>query len=349
VLSREPHRADPPYGTVQVVIDGVFGAFPSLWTSRSDLTTLFPPETYPGVTNALGVSAVDTTTLANGVHTIAWVVTANNGQADGIGSRYFTVANGSGLSSSNLVASGFSRKIPAAAFRLKAEATALVGRRGWDVTAPLRTYEADADGRVTIQSEELDRIELHVGEGATGSLRVGGALGSLPIGSYLDPATGIFTWQPGVGFVHAYDFVFGRCDGSRCQRRDVRIVLNPKTSTRAGPQVVIDSPRSQEDVAQPFVVAGWAIDLDGEAGTGVDTLHVWAYPADGGDPIFVGPTAYGGARPDVAAVFGDRFTKSGYGITVESLPPGTYDLAVFAWSTVQGTFVPAKLVRVRVR
>ena len=48
-------------------------------------------------------------------------------------------------------------------------------------------------------------------------------------------------------------------------------------------------------------------------------------------------------------MFGDRFTKSGYGITVESLPPGTYDLAVFAWSTVQGTFVPAKLVRVRVR
>ena len=31
------------------------------------------------------------------------------------------------------------------------------------------------------------------------------------------------------------------------------------------------------------------------------------------------------------------------------LPAGTYDLAVFAWSTVHRTFVPAKLVRVRVR
>lgn len=85
--------------TVQVVIDGVLGALPSGWTSRSDLTALFPAATYPGVTNALGVSTFDTTTLSNGVHTIAWVVTADNGQADGVGSRYFTVANASSQSS----------------------------------------------------------------------------------------------------------------------------------------------------------------------------------------------------------------------------------------------------------
>ena len=91
-----------------------------------------------------------------------------------------------------------------------------------------------------------------------------------------------------------------------------------------------------------------AVDLDDEVGTGVDTLHVWAYPAEGGDPIFIGPTTYGGARPDIAAVFGDRFKNSGYGIMVESLPPGTYDLAVFAWSTMRHGFVPATVVRVTV-
>jgi hypothetical protein len=51
----------------------------------------------------------------------------------------------------------------------------------------------------------------------------------------------------------------------------------------------------------------------------------------------------------VAAIFGPQFTKSGYGLIVDSLSPGTYDLAVFAWSTVQGRFVPAKVVRVTVR
>ena len=96
-------------------------------------------------------------------------------------------------------------------------------------------------------------------------------------------------------------------------------------------------------------------------------MHVWAYRAtcggttclpaeaqgakagDGATPIFLGAAAYGGARPDVAAVFGDRFKNTGYGIIVDSLAPGTYDLAVFAWSTVQQGFVPAKIVRVTVR
>jgi hypothetical protein len=34
---------------------------------------------------------------------------------------------------------------------------------------------------------------------------------------------------------------------------------------------------------------------------------------------------------------------------VNGLPHGNYDLAVFAWSSVSGGFVPAKVVRVTVR
>jgi hypothetical protein len=309
---------------------------------------LFPAATFPGVTNALGVSTFDTTTLSNGVHTIAWVVTADNGQADGIGSRYFTVANGSGPSTS--ITSLASRNADAQyVSRLTPETTQLSGRRGWDITAPLRTYAAGADGRVTVQAEELDRIELHVGAGTAGYLRVGDGLQPLPIGSHLTPA-GIFTWTPGVGFVHAYDLVFV----GPTARREVRIVLESKRSTRVGPQVAIDAPGPAApgepiQVQQPFTIAGWAIDTDSDAGTGVDTLHVWAYPLDGGAPIFLGATAYGGERPDVGAIFGDRFTPSGYGQTVNGLTPGGYDLAVFAWSTVQGRFVPAKVVRIIVR
>ena len=140
-------------------------------------------------------------------------------------------------------------------------------------------------------------------------------------------------------------------------RHDVRVVLNPKGSNRVGPQTIIDLPIPPEGgsyrVTERIVVAGWAADLDATADRGVDAVHVWAYPvtAEGGhgSPIWIGAAAYGGARPDVAAIYGDRFRDTGYGIIVRGLAPGTYDLAVFAYSTVAGGFVPAKTVRVTVR
>jgi hypothetical protein len=182
---------------------------------------------------------------------------------------------------------------------------------------------------------------------------VGDSLTPLPIGSSLNAATGAFTWIPGVGFVGTYDLVFVRWSGGQAvARQEVRIVLNPKGSNRVGPQTVIDVPSLTQGTAvvgPSFVLAGWAADLDSTVDRGVDTVHVWAYPATGDDPIWIGAATYGGARPDVAAVYGDRFLTTGYGITVQGLAPGTYDLAVFAYSTVTGGFVPAKTVRVTVR
>jgi hypothetical protein len=229
----------------------------------------------------------------------------------------------------------------------------LAGRRGFDLDAPWRTYQANAHGQVVVHGEELDRFELAVGA-ARGYLRTPGGLRPLPIGSRLEAATGVFTWQPGVGFVGAYEFVFV----GEASRRDVRIVLHPRGSTRVGPQVVIDTPGAGAVTAAPFVIAGWAADLDDEVETGVDAVHVWAYPvsttcADGqavchDAPIFLGAATGGGRRPDVAAVYGARYLRSGYGLWVRDLAPGTYDLAVFAWSTVQGGFAPARTVRVEV-
>ena len=206
----------------------------------------------------------------------------------------------------------------------------------------MRRFRPDASGLVTVHAEEIDRIELHLADTQStasprsyrGYLRAGADLLPLPIGSSLDAATGELTWQPGVGFVGTYDFVFIRStDGHAVARQEVRIVLHPKASGRVGSQIVIDTPTRQQDVGQPFVIAGWAIDLDDEVGTGIDTLHVWAYPLAGGDPIFVGAAAYGGARPDVAALHGNRFKPSGFSLTVQGLTPGNYDLAVFGWST----------------
>ena len=83
--------------------------------------------------------------------------------------------------------------------------------------------------------------------------------------------------------------------------------------------------------------------------TTLDNVQVWAYPLAGGPPVFVGAASYGAPRPDVAAVHGERFRDSGFGLVVQGLPQGSYDLAVFAWSTGKGDFAPAKAVRLTVR
>ena len=376
VLGPAPRRADPPGGgTVRVVIDGaLIATVPGDWGARPDLSALFPALQFPGIATALGVAPINTATLANGVHTISWLVTDNTGAAAGIGSRYFTVSNGSlvldpqttAVTGSPIVDTPAFLQLPRAAVQrgttpasLAAEIAAasidhrpVSGRRGYDESAPLGRY-AVKNGATVVQSEELDRIELRLGAGQplTGYLRSGGRLAPLPIGSALDSDSGVFTWQPGVGFSGSYDLAFVRWAGGRAvSRHDVRVVLNAKASNRVGPQVVIDLPaKSGGDVSSSFVVAGWAADLDAAIGSGVDTVHVWAYPASGAAPIFVGEAAIGGARSDVAAIFGERFGKSGYGIEVEGLPAGVYDIAVFAYSTVSDGFVPAKTVRVRVR
>jgi hypothetical protein len=224
--------------------------------------------------------------------------------------------------------------------------TPVRGRRGWNFTAPLQTFTADASGRFLVRSEEVSRVELQFDPGTRGYLRTHDGLTTLPIGSLLDADTGVFTWAPGVGYVGSYDLVFTDRAGAT---REVRVVLQPKRSGTVGPEVVIDTPRMQQDVGQPFDLGGWAVDLDAIHGTGIASLHAWAYPLAGGPPVFLGATAYGGARPDVAAVHGDQFGESGFGLPVQGLTPGNYDLAVFAWSIERAEFVPARTVRVTVR
>lgn len=114
------------------------------------------------------------------------------------------------------------------------------------------------------------------------------------------------------------------------------------------PAMALDTPARQASLSQPFLLAGWAIDRGAVGGTGVDARHVWAFPVGGGAPIFVGAASYGGARPDVGGALGSRFTNSGYGLFAAGLSPETYDVAVYAHSTLTGTFNNWQVVRVTV-
>jgi hypothetical protein len=127
------------------------------------------------------------------------------------------------------------------------------------------------------------------------------------------------------------------------QARDITV------RAAGNPAMSVDLPASGATLTSPFVVGGWAIDLDAVAGSGVDTVHVWAYSVSGGAPTFVGVASYGGARMDIGNLFGPRFVNSGYDLTASSLAPGAYDLVVYSHSTVTGTFSAARVVRVTVQ
>ena len=88
-----PQPNDIPFdgSTIDLYVDGAVRGHPTYNNFRSDIATLFPG--YANSNGAVGYFTLDTTTLADGVHTIAWVVRDTAGNASGIGSRYFTVSN----------------------------------------------------------------------------------------------------------------------------------------------------------------------------------------------------------------------------------------------------------------
>jgi hypothetical protein len=104
------------------------------------------------------------------------------------------------------------------------------------------------------------------------------------------------------------------------------------------PIISLNPPANGAVVTNPFLVGGWALNTGDTSGTGVDAVHVYAYPAAGGAPIFLGVASYGAARPDVGAIFGAPYTNSGYSLWVGGLAPGDYVLAAIAHDTVTGVF-----------
>ena len=202
--------------------------------------------TYPGVNKALGVFSFDSTVYANGVHTLAWGVTADNAQSDGIGSRYFTIVNGSGaLTLAHASSEGF--EAPAAR-----EAGRDLGRRAADVAAvdmqsivtagqsysdhrAERQLMPDATGRRVLLGHEVERVVVDASAARASSYQayavMGGELKPLPAGASFDARRGILYWQPGVGYTGDYDFAIVT---DRHTRIPVRVVLRPHASALRG-------------------------------------------------------------------------------------------------------------------
>ena len=105
--------------------------------------------------------------------------------------------------------------------------------------------------------------------------------------------------------------------------QDVQVTFTPTTGASYGAQ-------------QPSPVDG----------SGVDTVHVWAYPTTGGAPNFLGEANIGDARPDVAATYGPQFERSSYTLVTTNLKAGTWDIVVYAHRAATGSFDAAQAARV---
>ncbi|MBN1938164.1 MAG: BACON domain-containing protein, partial [Candidatus Aminicenantes bacterium] len=241
-----PMPASIPFdgSTITVWVDGLPLGHPAYNNYREDIATLFPG--YANTDGAVGFLTIDTTGYTDGVHTIAWSVSDDSGHADGIGSRYFDIFNGTGASS-QAEGSAFSAALEERTFAENVQLP-VFSRIGWNGRDPLRMLLPESDGRLVVRARETERMEIHLDPEAgpfdtvrpagllktrsrgsaayRGYLDEGGEARPLPAGSFLDPETGTFAWTPGPGFLGDYRLVF--LDNARGLKRVVTVRIVPK-------------------------------------------------------------------------------------------------------------------------
>ena len=192
---------------------------------RSDIQALFPG--YANTDGAVGVKILDSTTIANGVHTIFWIAADNLGAVAGIGSRFFTVSN------SSVVAAASGSSSPQLAISTQGlGSAAVIVRYGFDANPRTERVAPNADGVREVHARQLERIAIDLRahsdtEETTyqGYARVGDSLHALPIGSHLDERTGEFAWAPGLAFGGPHELIFIRTSAHGSERIDIRVVV----------------------------------------------------------------------------------------------------------------------------
>ena len=98
------------------------------------------------------------------------------------------------------------------------------------------------------------------------------------------------------------------------------------------PHGTVDEPQDGATVRGVVEARGWALDEAVQDGTGVDRVEVLI------DGVAQDGVEYGYARPEIAAAYGERFTNSGWRISLDvtSVSSGQHTLEVRAHSTASG-------------
>ncbi len=217
VLTPRPNAIPTDGSTINVYVDGVKKGHPTYNIYRADIADLFPG--YANSEGAVGYFYLDTAVYENGRHTIQWTATDTGGNTDGIGSRYFTISNTTG--SSNSLTQTYKAK-PGTPMPNLSQIKTLPDdsslpvrvKHGYDedVMADLAPVDDQGMNRVVIR--EMERLEIHLSDQSSddftysGYLAIGNRLMKLPVGSTLNPKTGVFSWIPGPGHLGTFYLVF---------------------------------------------------------------------------------------------------------------------------------------------
>jgi PcRGLX-like protein central beta sandwich domain/PcRGLX-like N-terminal RIFT barrel domain len=227
--------------TIRVWLDGEPKGNPVYNLPRSDIQSLFPG--YANTNGAVGYYYIDTTQLANGIHTIAWSVTDSNNITEGVGSRYFRIQN---TGSSRHKGMGKIRNVlpVRGVVNERTRSTARIRlKQGFSNRSASQELEADQKGIFHVTLNELDRMELKLGAASNikaGYLLLHDGLHGLPVGSTLDKDNSIFYWLPGPAFKGCYNFVFftgsrqGKSIGSGFKRKVIQVNVEINGENKKG-------------------------------------------------------------------------------------------------------------------
>ena len=226
MLTPQPNTVPADGSTIHVIVDGVNLGNPVYNIYRSDIAGFFPD-----YTNSSGAAAyfdLDTTAYDNGLHTIAWSVTDNAGNTDGIGSRYFTIQNSSNNRQGKITMNTAGHQWDAVDVNRPVNF-----KKGYSRDIPAEKAYPDENGIISITIKELERVEIHLaGSGRqVEQFEKLVPVHPLPIGSTLDSRRGILYWQPGPGFYGAYEFAFMmtmKQGPGQQQFKKIRITIEPK-------------------------------------------------------------------------------------------------------------------------
>ena len=305
---------------------------------------------------AIGAYTIDTASLSNGPHTIAWSVSDSLGRNEGIGSRFFMVSNGASRPASDTALQPVEKEKPGRASSLEhyTRVTRSVwGRTGFDLAAAWRTMHAKDNGTFAVRLPEAGRLELWLGETVdAGYVMANGRLHPLPVGSSL--AGSKFAWMPPAGYSGPYRLVFVRGG----ERIDVTVTVVEKPRVVEGEAQIRMGPLSAHvlpcsSAQRCLRVEGIAFDPQAAIGSGIAAVHVWATKAGPGvrgaaSPVFMGTAMLDQTRPDVVPTFGDASRHAGFSITA-TLAPGTYLLTAYAWNERTARWEDSRSVQVNVR
>jgi len=200
VLTPPPNHIPYDGSTIWVWVDGVPLGHPVYGNYRADISALFPG--YANSGGAVGYYYLDTTLYPNGTHQIVWSARDSAGNSGGIGSRYFEIQNSGHGAAGEKAVSGGSRLAVSAAPVFEDGSR----RLRLDLLTPAEV-EVEELGRAVVKFRPPSGLRI-IGWGANESRE-------LPVGSTLDPETGIFSWIPGPGFLGRHVLHFAATDGVR--------------------------------------------------------------------------------------------------------------------------------------